>query len=467
MRGARAGGIKGDPVAVTHAGLPARVCVLLAAILACAEALAGAPARGDEVAGVEVQPAASAASVSGAPPLGAEALIERVWRENPAVQAARAAVDASLANAEQSSQPLYNPTAQVSVEQAVNNNTYLGFSRSFDWNDKQSLYTLISHHNLTAARAQLDQIRLQTAANVLSTLASYNAARKVTDLTHQRVELMKRFVDLAQRRYRAGDIGETSVDLARLALSEAVFQDASARTQWNSTRNALSAASGFTLPHWPALSATLPAVPGDINLQALVKDLPSIKTLQAQIEAAQGGINLAQRKTLPDPTVGLFGGLSSGRSQSTTLAEVKIAIPLYIRRHYTANVTVASQRALQLEQTEQNTYRHAMARLKAADQNYRLISDAWNRWQHTGRVSLTNRLTVLERMWRAGELNATEYLVQVKQSLATEIAAAKVWGRAWSAWAAWLRASGRMDDWVHSGNGGGDRHIGSRRENNG
>lgn len=376
------------------------------------------------------------------------AMIQRVWRENPAVQAAEAAVESARANADQKSQPLYNPVGDISYEHAVNNNTYIGFTQSVDWNDKRSLYKRISRRGLSAARAQYQQVRLKTAVTALNTLAQYDAAGRVAGLTRRRVELMRRFADLAKRRYEAGDIGATSVDLARLALSQALFQDTSARTKLNSARNALSAAAGFTLPHWPALPNELPALAAHVDTQALVTHLPVLRALEARIQASQGQVDLARRKTLPDPTFGLRGGRSVGSRQSTALAEITLSVPLYFRRHYTAKVTVASQKTQRLERTARNTYRHARAKLASATQNYRLIVSTWRQWRDRGRGSLKDRLELLERMWRAGELNATQYLVQAKQSLTTQISAARLWGRAWRAWATWLGAAGQMDAWI-------------------
>ncbi len=432
---------------------PTMAAALFPVLLAGALLTMGAaPARAD--AG-----SSGASSPASMPHLGKDsqlrAMMERVWRENPAVQAAKAAVEASKASAKQASQPLYNPIGGVSYEHSVNNNTYIGFTQSVDWNDKRDLYTSISRDSLSAARAQYEQVRLKTAVTVLNTLAQYNMARRVADITRRRVELMRRFADLAKRRYEAGDIGANSVDLARLALSEALFRDTNAMTKLNRAKNALSAASGFTLTHWPDLPNAPPALTSHVDTEALVTHLPSLLALQARIQASQGQIDLARRKTLPDPTFSLRGGRSVGTNQSTALGEVTLSIPLYIRRHYTSKVTVADQRTLRLEETAQNTYRHARAALASATQNYRLIAETWRHWQESGRGSLKDRLELLERMWRAGELNATQYLVQVKQGLTTQIAAARIWGRAWSAWATWLGAAGQMDAWVRPEAGAG------------
>jgi cobalt-zinc-cadmium efflux system outer membrane protein len=56
---------------------------------------------------------------------------------------------------------------------------------------------------------------------------------------------------------------------------------------------------------------------------------------------------------------------------------------------------------------------------------------------------------MLDRLWQAGELNTTDYLVQLKQALGTEASAIDQRGRMWQAWATWLAASGQADQWLN------------------
>jgi cobalt-zinc-cadmium efflux system outer membrane protein len=64
-----------------------------------------------------------------------------------------------------------------------------------------------------------------------------------------------------------------------------------------------------------------------------------------------------------------------------------------------------------------------------------------------GAGSLTSQTNMLERLWHAGELNTTDYLVQLQQTLATRMAASEQRGVVWEAWIAWLAASGQVDTW--------------------
>jgi cobalt-zinc-cadmium efflux system outer membrane protein len=57
-------------------------------------------------------------------------------------------------------------------------------------------------------------------------------------------------------------------------------------------------------------------------------------------------------------------------------------------------------------------------------------------------------VSLLERIWQAGEMSTADYLVQLNQTLDTRTNALEVQGRLWTAWADWLVASGQADAWL-------------------
>ncbi len=69
--------------------------------------------------------------------------------------------------------------------------------------------------------------------------------------------------------------------------------------------------------------------------------------------------------------------------------------------------------------------------------------------KHPVRPVSVNALICSDRLWQAGELNTTDYLVQLKQALDTEVSATEQRGRMWRAWADWLAASGQADQWLN------------------
>ena len=77
-----------------------------------------------------------------------------------------------------------------------------------------------------------------------------------------------------------------------------------------------------------------------------------------------------------------------------------------------------------------------------------MIRDAWNAWLDTGELNLTQQADLLERLWRAGELSLTDYLVQVNQTLDTQRSAVELRRTLWDAWFSWLAATGQTGRWL-------------------
>ena len=119
-----------------------------------------------------------------------------------------------------------------------------------------------------------------------------------------------------------------------------------------------------------------------------------------------------------------------------------------MRNSYRAEVEAAGADLVQAEQSLQDLNRRLRAQLLSAAERYRLSRSAWETWLKSGQASLGSQMDLLERIWRAGEMSTTDYLVQLNQTLDTRINALEVQGRLWTAWADWLVASGRMDAWL-------------------
>jgi cobalt-zinc-cadmium efflux system outer membrane protein len=54
----------------------------------------------------------------------------------------------------------------------------------------------------------------------------------------------------------------------------------------------------------------------------------------------------------------------------------------------------------------------------------------------------------LWRLWEAGELSTTEFLVQLRQTLDTRESALELRETLWRAWLEWLIASGQIESWL-------------------
>lgn len=372
--------------------------------------------------------------------------IGEVLSRNPEVQAAQAMVEAAGGRLRAADQPLFNPELEFEYENSDVSRATGGINQTIDWADKRGARTAVAEYERSTAVAELQTERQTLAADLLRALADWQSAGTIASVSEQQRELMTRFARLAQHRRKAGDLGQVELDLAHLAAADAAFQLSDARERLIRARRAVTALTGNDQANWPALSGTLPELePGAIDTQRLLAALPALQAARARVKAARASMEVRVREKRPDPTI----GIRAGAEDSQALAGITLSVPLFVRNSFRAEVDVANAELMQAERSAAALHRQARATLIAAAQIYRTSQLSWRDWQTSGAPRLSQRTELLDRLWQAGELNTTDYLVQLKQALETEVSATEQRARMWRAWADWLAASGRITQWLN------------------
>jgi cobalt-zinc-cadmium efflux system outer membrane protein len=372
--------------------------------------------------------------------------INEVLSHNPEMQAAQAAVDAASGRLRAADQPLFNPELELEYENTDITTTAGGLNQAIDWSDKRGARTSVADFERVAASAELKTIRQTLATGLLQALADWHAAVAIKQVSEQQTTLMTRFARLAERRRKAGDLGQVELDLAHLAAAEAAFEQADASQNLILAYRAVSILTGSDNSGWPALSTQLPDVDlRQMDVDGMLNGLPLMQVALAQMSAARASVELSVREKKPDPTF----GFRIGKEDSDTLTGLTFSVPLFVRNTFSAEVDVANASLIQAERSAANVRRQARADVIAAAQVYQSTRLAWNTWEASGAPRLSQRTELLDRLWQAGELNTTDYLVQLKQALDTEVSAIEQHGRMWQSWSAWLAASGRADKWLN------------------
>jgi cobalt-zinc-cadmium efflux system outer membrane protein len=381
---------------------------------------------------------------------GADASVRRfvqaVAETNPRIQAARYALDASGAHRDAASRPLYNPALSLDAEETdVETTQMIGLSQTIDWSDKREARTAVAASGQRVARAEYLGTRWAVMVDLLSGLAEYRTGVARDELAAERMQLMNEFTSLAERRFEAGDLPQVELDVARIAATDARVQKATAAAALAEARQSVrNLAPGSPPGEWPTLGEELPVLPAGADPQQLVMALPVVQAVQAQVEVASSVVELRQREKKPDPTFGIVGGKEDGE----TLVGLNVTIPLYVRNRFSHEVAAALAEETQAEQIANDVLQRAHARLVSATERYQLVRGAWNDWQKTGRESLLRQASQLRRMWEAGELSTTDYLVQLRQTLDVRQNVLELRQSLWSAWFEWLDASGQIDAWL-------------------
>ena len=372
--------------------------------------------------------------------------INEVISKNPEMQAAQAAVDAARGRLRAADQPLFNPELEFEYENSEIDTTTGGLSQTIDWADKRGARTAVANFEQAAADAELQLIRQALATGLLQALADWHTASAVNRVSEQQTTLMTRFARLAERRRKAGDLNQVELDLAHLVAAEAAFEQANASENLIRAHQAVTALTGSDGPGWPPFTGQLPDVePQHVDVDRLLNDLPLMHAGLAQVSAARAVVALRVREKKPDPTI----GFRVGKEDSDTLTGLTFSVPLFVRNSFSAEVDVANASLIQSEREVINLRRQSRANLIATLRIYQTSRLAWKNWEASGATRLSQRTDLLDRLWQAGELGTTDYLVQLKQALDTEISAIEQHGRMWRAWADWLAASGQVDQWLN------------------
>lgn len=375
--------------------------------------------------------------------------IKNVISNSPAIQAAEFNLSATKARERASAQSLYNPELTVQKENALENQTSIGISQTVDWANKRGAHRQVGAANTLVAQTQLAEIRQKIAVQILVALARYQAEEKAVSLAKDRTKLLHQFVELTTKRYKSGDIARVDLDLAQLALSEAIAQQADAQVSLNEALQTLRATTGFNRKSWPRLSSALPKLAqNSINVDDLVDNLPTILVLNQQYQAARKRIQLAQRERYSDPTIGVQGGESSGGGERKKLVGLTLSMPLYILNSYRAQVDAANYDAMEAERKRDDIIRQARAEIISSAERYQTILHATQQWQQIAGKPLSDGMVLIERLWQSGEISSTDYIVQLKQRIDSQIAGVNLNGHAWRAWAEWLKASGQVENWL-------------------
>lgn len=391
--------------------------------------------------------------------------IDKILEENPAIQAAKANIAAGKARLEAAEQPLYNPELIAEAQQKRQTSfkdpelaiegikpyekTYTaGINQTVDWANKRLARSKVADKNVHVAELQLATLKQQLATDVLNGLIGYHAAHQVVSLAKERAALLDKFVALTEKRQSSGDVARVETDLAQLALSEALAQQADAEVNENQILQSLRAITGLNYINWPDLPK-LPHPNGtNKNVIELLNCLPSLQVLNEQFQTAQMRIQLAKRERVPDPTLGIQGGRENTDEGNKRVLMATFSIPLYIRNSYRAEVDAAYFDAIEAEKKKLDTIRQVEAEIISTAERYQTLYQTLQNAELISNKPLSDGMTLIERLWQSGELSTTDYLVQFKQRIDSQIAVAELRSRTWQAWGDWLKASGTIENWL-------------------
>lgn len=388
--------------------------------------------------------AADAPPVMSAPPALRDA-VHRLWENNPQLAVADAVVEAARARSRAAAQPVYNPSLTLEGENADVDRRTAGLSLPLDLSGKRRARVIEGDAAVRTAEAQQQLQRRDVAARWLKAWTSARWSERQSALGQRRVALMQRFDGLAAQRLAVGDIATSERDLAALALADAQIRLAALAGQEAAARGLLaSLGQGTSLPED---TEVVPA-PSTLFVPRAVDDRPEVQVAQAEQARAQAAVTVAERARRPDPTLSLTGGRVRSGTRTDQVVGIAISVPLPVLNSGRAEVSAAMADADAATATQRASRLEADAALEQARVTYESLRQASDGVRGSRAEAFDARVDLLGRLWQASELDTSDYLVQLNQSLDMAQAGLVLQGQLWQAWFDYLAAAGRLDDWI-------------------
>lgn len=374
-------------------------------------------------------------------------LVNYFLENNPRSIEQRANVNKAHALYQGASKAIYNPEISYEYEETDIKEYSIGLEQTIDLANKRGKRSKAAEYYYQSAQEEYQGLRLELATELLSALAKHETSQSTHQILKKQSELMNEFLTLSQKRNTVGDIGEDELGLAKLAQANVTTQLYQSEIEWVEAQEALFALIGKTNIKWPQMPTYMPSIQSETPpYDVLIQEHPELKSAHLQLQAAKAEIKLAERERWPDPTIGIRGG----KEDDENLWGFEVSIPLYFRNSYKENVTVSSEEAIAQEKRMMNLYQEKRAGLEGAWRRYHAYYKAWSKWQKNGAPTLKDRLKLLETLWKSGDLETTDYLVQVQQSMEAQVSQEELRLKTWIAWIEWLNASGNVEQWLET-----------------
>ena len=368
---------------------------------------------------------------------------------HPALQSAEAALEAAKAQERSADRPIYNPTLGFDAEKASARTYQAGISQRVDWAGKKKAAYAASGARRLATENEYQIIRNDLTSQILTLLSEYWSAVDFKRLAASTADLMHDFSRQAKSRYDAGDMTQVEYETAVLAYAEVRMRQADVDANLAGIiRELTTLGARPDVRSWPQIPNKVPALPTrSADVESLIAGLPQVGAAKALLAAADAEVKLAKRLKKPDPTI----GLRAGKEDDDSLIGVSFSIPLFVRNNFNEDVLASLALRSQAKADAATIERDARARLLVAIERYTTMRAGWMVWEEAGASSIDRRSEALRKLWDAREINMSEFLLQVRQTLDTRTTAFELRAAVWRAWIEYLNASSQVEHWLEQG----------------
>jgi len=380
-------------------------------------------------------------------PAPVDAFLAGLFADHPRTRVFEASRARAEADARAAGQALYNPELEFDATPVISTPPETKLSPqysaavrlSLDLTGKSGLKGRQGEEAARAVQAEARLARTTLAADILAALAEREAARARLHAANRQADLASRILDVATKRQKAGELPAIEFGAAQLAAAEASRTRDEAGLALVEAEEGLRAACLCTVEAAPSLPAELiapPALPED-RIAEIARQRPEAEAARRRAAAARQGLDLARAQRVPDPTIRL-GGSSEGEERRVL---VGLSIPIPVLNSGSSEVAAAGRALAEAEAQDRLAEQEAAQAIRKAVRAYRRAFDADGAWRTQAVPSVDGQTVLLTRLWRAGDLSATDLLVQMRETARIETAAIDARATAWTAYAGLVRSA--------------------------
>jgi cobalt-zinc-cadmium efflux system outer membrane protein len=377
-------------------------------------------------------------------PVSLKAPLQKVLISHSRLTAARRDYAASQYQALGLGRPLYNPEIGGEAVSGEVDEYYLSISQTISTGGKKDARRQLGASGQALVYAKFEQLRHEIVVEILRTQINYKASFAKGELAQQRCDLMRKFFDTAQKRYSAGDIGQSEVNLARVSLATALDQLAEANRNLADAESALLVASQQRdASMWPDIKT----MPASLVMPADLQRIPFVNLAHLTTAVAGANASLADAYRKPDPNF----EVRAGKEDRDNLIGVTFSVPLFVRNNF-SNEHLAALDAENAASNRANALElETGIRLEVLKQVYETAHSNWQGWQELIIGQLGSALDLNDRLWKSGEISTSDYLLQLDRLLESNEAGINLRFRVQQIWGDWLDVSATWQQWFTKG----------------
>jgi outer membrane protein, heavy metal efflux system len=231
--------------------------------------------------------------------------------------------------------------------------------------------------------------------------------------------LAKEALDVAERRFRAGDIAVLDVNLARASAARAASQTRAAEADRTTAIGELKALLAWSDPAEPQPVGNLnDVIRAGLDVQTVTaSDRPEVQTLAAEAAEARADIRLGQAFKKPD--LGFGVRLKRDEGHQAAAGVVSIAIPIFNSGQEQVATGTARERRADLERAA--VMSELDLRARAARATFTLRVSATEPLERDVLPGLEDNERLARRSFEVGELSLPDLLVIRREFLDTRL----------------------------------------------